>query len=279
MWLRTTNLFIVLLLVGVGCTSPREREGDASEGADASVLINDPPPPTDYLPPVDESPGVLTFRPEREAAILVGENIMALDTALRARRDVSLREGQNVEVTGVSRGLYDTEADYCRAFRYVRIQTDGEEVIVSGRHVYTLTAGVADTTFIAGNTLFAVLRTEYYGIGADDKDGPTFCSAYREPVVIKNLNTNRYRLVPVAANRYSERATHGGTFAYLELWNNDRGRDEIAHVETSGTGVLLRVRRRMQEERLDYEVLLTPQNQKWTARYLSYPDATTAAGG
>lgn len=214
----------------------------------------------------------LTFNELSGQAILLGENIAILD--LNLDKFSTLEEGTLVSMLGISDSLFQTPDDYCNAFHYVKISVDNKELLVDGRNIYQLfdsynTSGQY-TSFNFQEKEFELKTTLFFGIGATDDDGLTFCSNYYEPIVLLEKTSNTTKLVHLVKNGISSEASWKDEFNYFVLMANDGALDSIENIEEISNGVILTIKREFQEGWNRYHVKLLLDKSEYHAEYMDY---------
>jgi len=208
-----------------------------------------------------------SFTPEKAQGILVGDTINLLDDDLKLKEDISKYNGKLVSIESSSEGLYNQE-ESCDAYHLVKVKLKEKEGLVDGRKVYKIIEKNAKK-IISNNSEKIIYRTEFYGIGAFDEEGLTFCSNYHEPVVLKDKKNNHFGFIEVVQDSLSKKWADPN-FKYFELASNDGFSDYIQRTTKTDKGIVLTIGRQYQEGYGIYQVLLRYQNGIYTAEYYNF---------
>lgn len=210
----------------------------------------------------------VTYHAIKGRAILVGKNISLLDSSLESSR--SLKEGEVVQLKGLSDSLFKNTDDNCDAFHYVKVSTRVGSGIIDGRNVYKISGSYIDTSFHFKNKTFTLKSTAFYGINYADEDGLTFCSKYHEPIVIIDSATNTPKLIELMQNRFSKKANRPFDFDYLEIRVDDGAYEKIKSIQPTDKGVDLTLKCEYQEGWNTIKIELLLDGPKYTSEFLDY---------
>jgi len=264
-------LIPIILLSFYACTNPQKKE--------SKQTINQQPEKVDTLirtEIVKNDIEELRFTKTNGKAILIGEKIELLDNNLKVIADISNLNGKVVSLKSVTDSLFNQGEDFesfCKSFWYVEIQSDSMQGIVSGRQVFKIQdlSPVEDFT-INGNSI-EFLRTDFFGMGVVYQGDLMGCPV-DQPIVLKDSANDYYGLVDLVQNEFSKKASWGTAYAFFELRDDDGGHDEIDTLIIEGNKIRLRIHRGFQEGENDSDVLLSFENNKYTAEYLNFGEVS-----
>lgn len=209
----------------------------------------------------------ITFKEISGTAVLIGDQIVKLDEHLNmVSRD---KEGAIVTLKGLSENLFQNTDDYCDAFKYVKIASSAGDRIVDGRNVYQIVNSDQNASFTYRNNEYELKATSFFGIGVSDDEGLTFCEKYHTPVVLIDKSANNPRLVQLINTAISNEPTGKKEFKYFELIENDMAYDSIEKVDVVENGVILTVKRELQEGWNRFQVKLLLDEKEYRAEYLN----------
>lgn len=210
----------------------------------------------------------ISFSEVNGQAVIIGEEIIFKDEENKNPTD--LKEGDIVELKGLSDSLYQNSKDYCDASHYVRVGTASGDRIVDGRNVYKISDSDKGSSFTYKGRRYTIKTTEFFGIGVVDEDGLTFCSKYQEPVVLIDEESDSPKLINMVKNDIYKEIFGNGSFGYFELMNNDGASDDIQKIDEIEDGVILNIKRGFQEGWNEFQIKLTINESNSTAEYLNY---------
>jgi hypothetical protein len=211
----------------------------------------------------------MTFNDLSGQAILVGGNVDILD--LNLNKTSTLEEGSLVYILGISDSLFQETDDFCDAFHYVKISIDSKEMLVDGRSIYQILGSTGQDTLIKfRDKEFELKTTSFFGIGASNEDGLTFCNKYYEPIVLIERKSNTTRFIQLIKNNISKEATWKHEFDYFVLMANDGASDKIENIEETSDGIILTIKREFQEGWNNSRVKITLDQADYHAEYMDY---------
>jgi hypothetical protein len=259
---------IPLIILSIcACSNPHKKEGKQS--------ILQQPDKVDTLiktEPIKNNIEGIKFTKAHGEAVLIGEKIELLDDDLKAIADISNLAGKIVRLISVSDSLFDQGEGFegfCKSFWYVQIQSDTLKGIVNGRQVFKILDLKQGENFIIKGNSIEFLRTEFFGMGVDYQGDLMGCPV-DQPVILKDTANNYYGLVYLDQNEYSKEASWSTSYPFFELRNDDGGYDKIDTLLVEGKKIRLRIHRRFQEGENDSDVLLSFDNDKYTAEYINF---------
>jgi len=263
---KLINLIIIILSF-YACTNSEKKEGNkeiVQQPQIVDTLIK-----TETLKNSIEE---IKFTETSGEAILIGEKIKLLDNELKVIADISNLAGKIVDIKGVSDSLFNQAKDFegfCKAFWYVKIQSNTINGIVNGRQVFKildLKEGKKITN--EGNSI-ELLRTKFFGMGVAYQGDLMGCPV-DQPIVLKDTANNYYGLVDLIQNKFSKEASRGTAYPFFELRNDEGGYDNIDTLIANKTKIRLSIHREFQEGDNISEVILSFNNGKYTAEYLNF---------
>gem|GEM_PF-4622121 len=210
----------------------------------------------------------ISFSEVKGQAVIIGKEIIFKDKENKNTTD--LKEGDIVQLKGLSDSLYQNSKDYCDASHHVKIGTNSGDRIVDGRNVYKILDSDKGVSFTYKNRRYTIKTTEFFGIGVVDKDGLTFCSKYKEPVVLIDEESDTPKLINMVKNDIYKDIFGNSSFGYFELMNNDGACDDIQKIDEIEGGVILNIKRGFQEGWNEFQVKLTINGANYSAEYLNY---------
>tara|TARA_Y100001954_G_scaffold236804_1_gene298534 strand:+ start:51 stop:773 length:723 start_codon:yes stop_codon:yes gene_type:complete len=212
----------------------------------------------------------IPFHANESEAIIVGDSVTLLNNNLEPIS--TIKENSIVKITHISDSLVNNSKDYCNAFKWVKIKQEELEGILDGRRVYKINSSKQDTSFVYKKTKFSLTTTKFFGIGVADEDGLTFCDKYYEPIILTNESTGKSELIEVGKNKFHEEAYWNHPFKYFELMANDGAYDKIQYIKETKDGVILKIKRELQEGWNHFEINLILNQEKPKATILNYGD-------
>ena len=212
---------------------------------------------------------VLKFNEINAQAVLIGEKLELLDNELKTIDDISSLNGNIVEILGISDSLFNQSKGICESFWYVKIRSSDKEGIINGRQVFEIQNSNQDTSFTVKGNKIEILTTEFLGMGVD-YEGDLMGCPVDQPILIKDSKNNYFGLVDLIQNKYSKKASWDNEYPFFELRSDDGCKDRIDSIITEGRRIRLKIHRSYQEGENDYEVLISFEDGKYSAKYINF---------
>jgi hypothetical protein len=259
------RFLIPIIIVSIyACTNPQKKENKEQSIQEKNTI--DSLTNTEILV---KNANELNFKEVNGRAVLIGEKIELLDKNLKAIDDISNLTGRIVNIKGVSDSLFNNSEDICKAFWYVKIETENITGIVNGSQVFEIQNSNQDTSFTIGSNHIEILTTDFLGMGVD-YEGDLIGCPVDQPILIKDTKNNYFGLVDLIQNEYSKKASWDNEYQFFEIRSDDGCYDKIESIITDGTGIRLKIHRRWQEGKNYYDVLLNFVDNKYKAEYLNF---------
>jgi uncharacterized protein YxjI len=211
----------------------------------------------------------ITFRKTNGQAILIGNSIRILDNSLDLVEEITNNQPQIVDIIGISDSLFNQTKEICNAFWYVKVKGNTINGIVNGRQVFEIQNSKQDTSFTVDGNQIEILTTDFLGMGVD-YNGDLMGCPVDQPILIKDKKNNYFGLVDLTQNEYSKKASWDNEYPFFEIRSDDGCYDKIESIIVDGTEIRLKIHRRWQEGKNDYEVLLNFVDNKYKAEYLNF---------
>lgn len=262
-----TYLIPIIIYSLFACSTPQKNEGKQTinqQTENGDILTK-----TDVIKNDIEN---VNFSKTNGEAVLIGKKIMLLGDDLKVIADITNLAGKVVKIKSVSDSLFNKGKDFegfCNSFWYVEIQIDTIQGIVNGRNVFKILDLKQGERFNIGGNSIEFLRTEFFGMGVVYQGDLMGCPV-DQPIIIKDTANNYYGLVDLVQNEYSKKASWSTEYPYFELRDDDGGYDKIDTLIVDGAKIRLRIHRGFQEGENDSDVLLSFENDKYTAEYLNF---------
>ncbi len=204
-------------------------------------------------------------------AILIGPKIELLNESLKPfESEKTLKEGTFVTLLGISDSVFQNTTDYCDAFNYIKIKSESVTGIIDGRNVYKVSNTLPNSSFQINNVAYHLKTTSFYGIGALNEEGLSYCSKFNQPIVIVNTSNNTKSLIHLLKNNFNKKITQNKGFEYFEFRADDGASDMIQAIKPIENGVVLSIKRGLQEGWSEYDVKLIIEDNNYKAEYLNY---------
>lgn len=211
----------------------------------------------------------ITFTKTNGQAILIGNSIRILDNNLDLVEEITNNQPQIVDIIGISDSLFNQTKEICNAFWYVKVKGNTINGIVNGRQVFEIQNSKQDTSFTVDGNQIEILTTDFLGMGVD-YNGDIMGCPVDQPILIKDKKNNYFGLVDLTQNEYSKKASWDNEYPFFEIRSDDGCYDKIESIIVDGTEIRLKIHRRWQEGKNDYEVLLNFVDNKYKAEYLNF---------
>jgi hypothetical protein len=212
--------------------------------------------------------GPISCKSHSARAILIGNTFNAFDE--RGNAIHRYKQGEIVDIIGVSDSLYNSSIEYCDGYHWVKVQDNDTVSYIDGRRVYEIIESEQDTFFNYMGVKYWIKTTEFYGVGVADDEGLTGCSNYHQPVVMIDSRSDQPKLIEIIKNDVFEDVHWDVDFEFFDLLANDGAYDEIIKIEETQNGVLLTIRREYQEGTGEYQVRLFVNDSVNKAEYVKH---------
>ncbi len=257
-------LIAIILLSICACSNP-QKKGNEQQSTQEQNSIGS----LTNTAVLDKSGKELKFKETNEKAVLIGEKIELLDKNLNTIDDISNLKGKIIDIKGISDSLCNKSKNICDAFWYVKIETKNIVGIVNGRKVFKIQNSNQNTSFLIDSNQMQILTTGFLGMGVE-YEGDLLGCPVNQPILMKDIKNNYFGLVALIQNEYSKKANWDNEYPYFELRSDDRCNDRIDSIISENEKIRLKIHRYYQEGENEYEVMLTFDNEKYTAEYLNF---------
>ena len=257
-------LIPIIIICFYACSNPQKKENKEQSIQEKTTIDS-----LTNTETIDKNANELNFIEVARQSVLIGEKIELLDKNLKTIEDISNLTGKIVNIKGISDSLFNNSEDICKAFWYVKIETENVKGVVNGRQVFEIQNSNQDTSFTIDSNNIEILTTDFLGMGVD-YEGDLMGCPVDQPVLIRDTKNNYFGLVDLIQNEYSKKASWDNEYPFFEIRSDDGCYDKIESITKDGTGFILKIHRNWQEGENDYEVLLKFADNKYIAEYLNF---------